>query len=86
MPCMLAKRYPADSVPSARPENGKNYQDQSYLNGGFMYRIQAFNQKSGHFMVYQCKTMEERDAYIKALLDSGDSVRAGISWEWLARS
>ena len=50
-----------------------------------MYRIQAYNVKKRYFSVHTCKTMEEREAYINGLIDSGEAVRAGISWEWLAR-
>lgn len=51
-----------------------------------MYRIQAFNIQKKHFFVYTCRFMEERDALIKELLDTGNYSRAGITWEWLARS
>lgn len=50
-----------------------------------MYRIQAYRLKGGFFSVHTCATMEEREAYIKGLIDNGEAVRAGISWEYLAR-
>jgi hypothetical protein len=50
-----------------------------------MYRIQAFNTQKKHFFVYTCSFMEERDALIKELLETGNYSKAGISWEWLAR-
>jgi hypothetical protein len=50
-----------------------------------MYRIQAFNIKEKYFIGHTCKTMEERETFIKKLIDSGNYVSAGISWEWLAR-
>lgn len=51
-----------------------------------MYRIQAFNYVKRFFVVNTCKTMEEREAYIKTLIDTNEYTHAGISWEWLARS
>lgn len=50
-----------------------------------MYRIQAFNTQTQRFSVHFCRFMEERDALIKELTDSGKYSRAAISWEWLAR-
>ena len=50
-----------------------------------MYRIQAYNYKRKFSTVYECQTMEERDAQINAWIESGEYGRAGISWEWLAR-
>ena len=50
-----------------------------------MYRIQAFNTKTQRFSVHFCRFMEEREAYINELIESGNYSRAGISWEWLAR-
>ena len=50
-----------------------------------MYRIQAFNRETQRFNVHFCRYMEEREAYINGLIESGNYSRAGISWEWLAR-
>lgn len=50
-----------------------------------MYRIQAYNRATERFAVHFCRYMEEREAYINELIESGNYSRAGISWEWLAR-
>lgn len=50
-----------------------------------MYRIQAYNIKTETFTVHHCKTMDERIAYIKGLLDSGNYFPIGITFEWLPR-
>lgn len=50
-----------------------------------MYRIQAYNMKTGNCSVYNVKTMEERTQIINDLLATGNYTRAGITFEWLAR-
>jgi len=51
-----------------------------------MYRIQAFNTKTQAWEIHYCKTMEEREEYIKERVNSGEVKPPSISWEWLARS
>ena len=48
-----------------------------------MYRIQAFNTVSNHWVVETCKYMHERDEILRTMRDSGKY--ASISFEWLAR-
>lgn len=50
-----------------------------------MYRIQAFNTKTGSWSVHWVKTMEERSQTIKDLLATGNYNQASITFEWLAR-
>ena len=50
-----------------------------------MYRIQAYNHRTKHWVVHMCRYMEERDKFIRDLLATGDYHEASISFEWLAR-
>lgn len=51
-----------------------------------MYKIQAYNTVSQHHSIFTCVTMTERDKLIQDLLTSGNYTRAGITFEWLAKS
>jgi hypothetical protein len=51
-----------------------------------MYRIQAYNFVNGFFSVEYVKSMEAREAHIRRLIESQEYTRAGITWEWIARS